>query len=141
VVTLDALDQLPVPETVPTASTDARLGPHHRSSQDVIAGVPELPISATAGFFAGGVGDVVGVLTVQARDGVDTAAMGDRDLLEVLLARARALSSRVLGTVRGCAIVMAVNLLVRLAGSRGVPSPAGPLTLCRGSLPEVSGYV
>jgi hypothetical protein len=41
----------------------------------------------------------------------------------------------------GCARLIHVNLLVRLAGSRGVASPAGPFTLCKGSLPEVSGCV
>ena len=30
------------------------------------------------------------------------------------------------GWVRGCARLIHVNLLVRLAGSRGVASPAGP---------------
>jgi hypothetical protein len=48
----------------------------------------------------------------------------------------------ILGWVRGmCARLMHVNLLSRLAGSRGAPTPAGPFTLCRGSLPETSGCV
>jgi hypothetical protein len=41
----------------------------------VIAGVAELPVGAAAGLFAGGVGDGVGVIAVQARDGVAAAAV------------------------------------------------------------------
>jgi len=85
VVALDALDQLPMPETASTASTHASLGPNHRSSQDVIASVPELPIYALAGLFACGVGDVVMVIAVLGRDGVGAAAVGEGYLLEALL--------------------------------------------------------
>jgi hypothetical protein len=42
VVALDTLDQFPTPETVSTASTNARLGPNDRSRQDVIAGILDL---------------------------------------------------------------------------------------------------
>jgi hypothetical protein len=92
VVALVKLDQLPMPETVSTASTDARLSPDHHSGQDVIAGVAELPISAAAGFFAGGVGDGVAVLAVQARDGVETTTVGEGNLLEALLGEPKASS-------------------------------------------------
>jgi hypothetical protein len=47
----------------------------------VIAGVAELPIGAAAGLFASRVGDNVVVITVQARDGVGTAAMRSSDFL------------------------------------------------------------
>ena len=48
----------------------------------------QLPIAAAAGLFAGGVGVgdiVVGVISVQARDGVEASEVGEGDLLEVLL--------------------------------------------------------
>jgi hypothetical protein len=81
VILLENLDHIPMPETMSTASTDARLGADDCGSQNVIAGVAELPIAAAAGLFTGRVGDVVGVLAVQARDGVGTAAMRSGDFL------------------------------------------------------------
>jgi hypothetical protein len=84
VILLENLDHIPMPETMSTASTDARLGADDCGGQDVIAGVAELPVGAAAGLFAGGVGDVVGVLSVQTRDGVAAAAVGEGDLLEAL---------------------------------------------------------
>jgi hypothetical protein len=52
--------------------------------------VAELPIAAAAGLFAGGVGDGVAVLTVQARDGVEASAVACGDLLEALLGKLEA---------------------------------------------------
>jgi hypothetical protein len=75
VVVLNTLDHIPMPETVSTSGTDARLGTDHRSGQDVIAGVTELPVGAAAGLFACRIGDVVGVVTAQARDSVGTAEL------------------------------------------------------------------
>ena len=75
VIFLENLDQLPIPDTAPTASTDARLGPDDAGGHHVIAGVAELPIAAAAALRVAGVGDVVAVLAVQARDGVAAAAV------------------------------------------------------------------
>ena len=80
------LDQLPMPEAPPAAGADPRLGPNDSRGQDVIASrSPYLPIGAATGLLTGGVGDVVVVLAVQARDGVGAAAVGEGDLLEALL--------------------------------------------------------
>jgi hypothetical protein len=83
VIALDALDQLPMPEAPPAPRTHARLGPNHCGGHHVIAGAAELPVGAAAGLFACRVGDVVAMLTMQARDGVGAAATGERDLLKV----------------------------------------------------------
>jgi hypothetical protein len=61
VIFLENLDQLPIPDTAPTASTDARLGPDDAGGHHVIAGVAELPIAAAAALRVAGVGDVVAV--------------------------------------------------------------------------------
>jgi hypothetical protein len=85
VVALDALGKIPVPEMATAPGADARLRADDRGGQDVVAsGSPYLLIGAVAGLFAGGVGDVVGVLSVQTRDGVAAAAVGEGDLLEAL---------------------------------------------------------
>jgi hypothetical protein len=81
VVVFGELDKATMPEAAPAASADASLGSDDRSSQDVIAGVAELPIGAATGLFASGVGDNVVVITVQARDSVGTAAMRSSDFL------------------------------------------------------------
>jgi hypothetical protein len=130
VVALEDLDQLPMPETVSTASTDARLGPDHSSSQDVIAGMAELPIGAVAGLLTSRVGDVVGVLAVQARDVVVPAAMACGDLLEVVLGEGHGPEFAGVGDGARVRYSHDVNLLSRLAGSRGVLPPAVPFTLC-----------
>jgi hypothetical protein len=83
VILFEDLEEISMPETVSTACTEARLCPNHRSSQDVIASVAELPVGAVAALPVSGVGDAVGVLAVQARDGVATATVGEGDLLEV----------------------------------------------------------
>jgi hypothetical protein len=85
VVALDTLGKLPMPEAPTATGANSRLRPDYRGGQDVIAGVPEVPILAGAGFIAGGVGDVVVVLAVQARDGVEASAVGEGYLLEVFL--------------------------------------------------------
>jgi hypothetical protein len=80
-----ALDQLPMPETTSAASADARLRADDTDGQDVIAGVAELPIGTMAALVMSGVGDGIGVLTMQARDGVEASAVASGDLLEVVL--------------------------------------------------------
>jgi hypothetical protein len=87
VVIFEDLDQVPMPEAVSAASTNARLGSDDGRSQDVIAGVPELPISAAADLMTGGIGDGVAVLTVQTRNGVATATVGEGNRLEALLGK------------------------------------------------------
>jgi hypothetical protein len=84
VILFEHLGHIPMPETMSTASTDARLGADDCGGQNVIAGVAKLPVGAAAGLFACRVGDVVAMLTMQARDGVGAAATGERDLLKVL---------------------------------------------------------
>jgi len=80
-VVLVKLDQIPMPEPTAATGTDARLCADDADGQDVIAGVPELPILALAGLFAGGVGDAVGA-AAGSRDGVEASAVGCGDLLE-----------------------------------------------------------
>ncbi len=82
VVVFGKLGKLPMPETAPTARAHARLRTNDRGGQDVIADVAELPIAAAAGLGVAGVGDVVRAAT-RCRDGVEAAAVGEGDLLEV----------------------------------------------------------
>src|SRR5215216_1698152 len=86
-VVLVKLSKLLMPETTPAAGTDARLCAHDRGGQDMIAGVVELPIGTVAALLTSGVGDVVAVLAMQARDGVEASAVACCDLLEALLGK------------------------------------------------------
>ena len=74
-ILVEDLDQLPMPEPAAAPGAHARLRPDHSRTEDVITAMPVLPILAAAGLGAGGVGDVVAMLAVQARDGVEPAAV------------------------------------------------------------------
>jgi hypothetical protein len=126
VVVFGKLDEATMPEAAPAASADASLSRDHRSRQDVIAGVAELPIGATAGLFASGIGDTIGVLAVQTRDGVAATSVREGDFLKALLGEPKASSLASVGDGALVRYSHGVNLLSRLAGSRGVQPPAGP---------------
>jgi hypothetical protein len=92
VVVFGKLDKATMPEAAPAASADTSLGSDDGGSQDVIAGVAELPIATAAGLFASGIGDAVGVLAVQARDSVAATSVREGDFLEALLGEPKASS-------------------------------------------------
>jgi hypothetical protein len=77
----DTFEEIPMPEPTAATGTDARLCADDADGQDVIAGVPELPILALAGLFAGRVGDAVGA-AAGSRDGVEASSVRCGDLLE-----------------------------------------------------------